>query len=343
MLRDRNYLPKGTQLKLLGAKPAFGTTGSFCTAEVAGKKGYFRCDKPQVFHFKAAGHSAEAGHAAEAAHPAESGHAEGAAQPTHSSGGGKLGQYCHDIASCKTFCKANCALDLSKWGKGVSSTCKFPAISGSIAPGSSQLLKLPALKHVKGASDLRLTQEVSAGLQRADEFIAASGEWPKGHTLFVRNCWRADTADSTNECDYILKGWHLKEKFASKAPANKAEQEQKALGDRLIDPPKNLGLMWPGATPHSAGIGCDIVVRDAGGKEVTSCKAPRDDSKAKALSKSLVDVLTSSKVGALRLNYEAWHFEWGAGYTGCRCKGADCNDKHWPVACDGPQHCSNPG
>ena len=128
-------------------------------------------------------------------------------------------------------------------------------------------------------------------------------------------------ADSTNECDFILKGWHIKQKWAAQTPVTKADIEQKANGDRFINPPKYLGLTWPGANPHSAGIGCDIVVRDAAGKEATACRGTKSDIKMQALSKALVDAITSDKVGAVRLNYEMWHFEWGGMLTGCRCKG----------------------
>ena len=251
----------------------------------------------------------------------------------------KLGSYCNDVDSCKKFCTAHCKLDLKKWA----SSCSLPAgLGGSIPAGSSLLHKLPAMKNVKGEGSVRATDEVIRGLQRLDAEIAGSATWPKGHTVMVRNCHRPDTQDSTSECDYILKGWHIKEKWATRAPESKKDHAEKALGDRLINPPKNLGLMWPGATPHSAGLGCDLVVRDPKGQEVTTCKANAKDTKAQALSKALVDALTNPTVGALRLNYENWHFEWGGAITGCRCRGDDCNKNHYPILCDGPQHCAKP-
>jgi hypothetical protein len=338
VIKGRNYLQAGTKLKLLDSKPAFGTAGAFCTAEAMGHKGYIRCDKPSAF--KLAERSSPQQQAAPA--PQQKGGSPVQKPPAAKKGRG-LGQYCHDEASCKAFCQANCKLDLARWGKGVSSTCTLPAgLGGSIAPGSGELQKLPAMKFVKGASDARATADVLVALKRADDWIAASTSWPQGHTVYVKNCWRSDVADSTNECDYILKGWHLKQKWAGKTPETKADKEQKALGDRFINPPKNLGLMWPGATPHSAGIGCDIVVHDPAGKSVTDCRMTKDDTKAQAMSKALVDALTNEKVGAVRLNFEGWHFEWGGTLTGCRCKGADCNDNHWPTLCDGPQHCNKP-
>ena len=75
---------------------------------------------------------------------------------------------------------------------------------------------------------------------------------------------------------------------------------------------------------------------------MTACRSTAADTKMRAMSKALVDALTNDSVGAVRLNYEGWHFEWGGAFTSCRCKGDDCNDKHWPTLCDGPQHCNKP-
>src|SRR5205085_2585031 len=98
------------------------------------------------------------------------------------------------------FCRAHCKLDLQRWGKGVSSTCSFPAgMGGSIPPGSPLLKPLPPMKFVKGSSEVRATDEVLAGLKRADDYIAGFAAWPQGHVVFVRNCYRSDVLDSTNE------------------------------------------------------------------------------------------------------------------------------------------------
>lgn len=347
-IRAHNYLPVGTPLTLLDSNPAFGTEGAFCKAEALGHRGYFRCDKPHAFkllsakgdkHLAAAPRSQAEQQAGSAPQP-KGGPAR---QAPPASGHVKLGAYCRDVESCKTFCQANCKLDLARWGKGVSSTCSFPAgLGGSIATGSPLLKPLPAMKFVKGGSSVRATDQVLAGLQRLDQHLAASSSWPQGHTAFIKSCFRSDVSDSTSECDYVLKGWHIKQKFAATPPSTKAEHDQKANAERMINPPKFLGLMWPGATPHSAGIGCDIVVRDGAGKEVTACRSTAADTKMRAMSKALVDALTNDSVGAVRLNYEGWHFEWGGSFTSCRCKGDDCNDKHWPTLCDGPQHCNKP-
>ena len=48
----------------------------------------------------------------------------------------------------------------------------------------------------------------------------------------------------------------------------------------------------------------------------------------------LDEEVTDPAVGALRLNYEAWHYEWG-GPTGGRCKAPDCATKFYP-ACGKP-------
>jgi len=320
VIRGRNYLTAGTRLRLLESDPAFGTEGAFCKAEAQGRQGYIRCDKAEAFELAPATDSSRQTRA-----PAEK-QDEG----NHE----KLGKYCRDVDSCKAFCRAHCKLDLSRW----SSTCKLPGLLGSLAVDSPLLKGLPELRFVKGASGVRATDGVMAGLKRLDEHIAGSSSWPKGHVAFVKNCFRSMVKNATKECDFILKGWHLREKWAGKTPESKAEEKQKADGERFINPAKNLGLSWPGAGPHSAGNACDIVVRDPNGREVTACKSTE---KMRPLSRALVDALTNDKVGAVRLNYEGWHFEWG-GPTHCRCKGDDCNDNHWPTPCDGGQHCARP-
>jgi hypothetical protein len=338
VIKGSHYLAKGTKVRLLDSNPAFGSEGAFCRAEAHGHKGYLRCDKPHAFKFVRADtaqrQQAQADQAQQS--PAQQSPVQQSA-PKHK-GKAHLGQYCNGEEDCKAFCQKHCTLNPSAW----KSTCQFPAgLGGSIAEGSSELKKLPAMKHVSGSSSVRATQESIEGLQRLDEYIGSSSSWPKDHTVYVHSCYRSDKQDSTGECDYILKGWHIRAKWAGKTPSTPAEQKEKATGDRLVNPPRNLGLMWPGATPHSAGLGCDLVVRDPSGKDATSCRMT-DNAKQRELSKALVDAMTGDKVGAVRLNYEGWHFEWGGAITTCRCKGAECNDKHWPTPCDGGQHCARP-
>jgi len=336
-IKGHEYLAKGTKVKLLSATPVFGAESSFCKAEAMGHKGYIRCDKPGAFHF------AQAPSHQEVAQAPEGSYQESPAQHAAPGKKVKLGSFCNSEESCKTFCEQHCKLDLSKWGKGVSSTCSFPGGLGGSIPDKSKLLRpLPSLKHVKGGSGVQMTIEVVEGLRRLDQVIETSSAWPAGHTAFVKSCWRSDAHDSANECDFVLKGWHVKEKFAKTPPVTAADKAQLANAAHWINPPKYLGLTWPGATPHSAGLGCDIVVRDPAGKELTACKGAKNDTKTQAMSKALVDAITGDKVGAVRLNYEMWHFEWNSAITGCRCKGDDCNNNHWPTLCDGPQHCSKP-
>ncbi len=338
-----NYLGKGAKLQLLDSHPAFGTAGAFCKAKAAGKVGYIRCDKPSAFTFangdgdgdsaapaQGGGDSASSAPANDA--PAE---AAPAAPPPRKAGKVSLGQYCSSVDTCKNFCQKYCKLNLNAW----KSTCNLPkGMAGSIPKGSSELKKIPSMRFIKADGGVQATDTIIDGLKRADAYIGSYSSWPSGATLQVHNCYRSDELDSTNECDYILKGWHIKDKWSGKTPATKKDKDELATGNRLINPPTYLGLTWPGATPHSAGIGCDIVVR-VGNKDVTSCKSTPA---MQQYSKALVDVLTNAQVGGVRLNYENWHFEWGGALTGCRCKGADCNDHHWPTQCDGPQHCAHP-
>ncbi len=342
-IRGHEYLGKGARLKLLDSTPDFGTAGAFCHAEAQGHRGYIRCDKPSAFTF--AGASQSTGDEQAAAAPAETGRAPRAAsdkpasKPNRSHAKPHLGSFCSGVEPCKAFCTAHCTLDPNKWA----SKCTFPGgLGASIPAGHPSLKHLPAMAHVKGAGDVRVTDDLIAGLQRLEQNIASSSTWPAGHTAYVKNCHRPHEVDSTRECDFILKGWHVKEKFASQPPTTSADKAQLANANHWINPAAYLGLTWPGDTPHSAGLGCDIVVRDPHGKEVTACAGKKGDTKTRALSKALVDALTNDQVGAVRLNYEMWHFEFTPAVNGCRCKGDDCNNNHWPILCDGPQHCQKP-
>jgi D-alanyl-D-alanine dipeptidase len=112
----------------------------------------------------------------------------------------------------------------------------------------------------------------------------------------------------------------------SSDPKQRAEWEPKLN-------PQNLGFAYPGATPHSAGNACDIVLLDSQGKESFDAgigkHSPHSSIPAKQASILLDEALTNDTVGARRLNYELWHYEWG-GTTSCRCKYPDCGNKFWP-------------
>lgn len=44
----------------------------------------------------------------------------------------------------------------------------------------------------------------------------------------------------------------------------------------------------------------------------------------------LDEEVTNADVGGSRLNFEAWHYEWGT-TTASRCKAPNCANDHWPV------------
>jgi hypothetical protein len=130
-----------------------------------------------------------------------------------------------------------------------------------------------------------------------------------GYTVHVNNCWRSGTFDTQKECYFVMKGQN----------------------------PQSLGLAFPGATPHSGGKACDIVLVDSRGKEATACSAASEKHLGASIdfrmaSRLLDEAITNDIVGAKRLDYEAWHYEWG-GPAASRCKAPDCANNHWPPLC----------
>jgi len=181
------------------------------------------------------------------------------------------------------------------------------------------LLRDRRAQHVlQAGSGARATEETVEGLVRLDAWLEASPERKEyGYTVRVNNCSRGGINDIKKECYVILKGTD----------------------------PNELGLAWPGASAHSGGKGCDIVLVDTKGRAATSCSAAAESSldadiDFRTASRLLDEALTNDTVGARRLNYEAWHYEWD-GRTSCRCKAPDCADDHWPPMCSwgGRQSC----
>lgn len=221
----------------------------------------------------------------------------------------------NSMAECKAFCSAACDILPS----GGANCPRVPTSGeGLIAKDSSQLMSiakaLPNLKYVKVAAGAKATQEVVDGLKRLDGWLATSPDRAKyNYSIQVNNCWRDGVYDSKVECYFIMKDKN----------------------------PQDLKLAWPGATPHSSGKACDLVLVDQAGKVATPSTACTADAKTssgvdfKTASKLLDEALTNDVVGAQRLNYEAWHFEWGGAVRAddCRCKAPECQEKFWPPSC----------
>lgn len=245
------------------------------------------------------------------------------------------GKFCTDVEACKKFCTCACDFDPSKWKPNVkndgSTTCPRAPVSGPgmLASDSPDLLPLPPFDFITARSSERATRTVIEGLQRLDARLAASPNRRKyNYTVRVVSCYRPHLEDTEPECGFVLKAMRVIEKY----PEKRAEWEPKLN-------PQNLGLAWPGATPHSAGTACDLVLVDAQGRDSFDWRAgvrgaPRSSIDQRVASKMLDEEVTDSTVGALRLNYEAWHFEWG-GPTGGRCKDPECATRHYP-ACGKP-------
>ena len=245
------------------------------------------------------------------------------------------GKLCTDVESCKKFCTCACNFDPSKWKPNVandgSTTCPLAPTTGPgmLAPDSPDLQPLPSFNYITVPPGVRATQPVIEGLQRLDARLATSPNRIRyNYTVRVGNCYRPHIDDTEAECGFVLKAMRVIEKY----PEKKAEWEPKLN-------PLNLGLAWPGATPHSAGTACDLILVDAQGRDSFDWRAgvpgtPRSSIDQRLASRMLDEEVTDPAVGALRLNYEAWHYEWG-GPTGGRCKAPDCATRYYP-ACGKP-------
>lgn len=220
-----------------------------------------------------------------------------------------FGVACRTWEECKAFCSAACDVNPATGG---ASCPRVPTDGAGLIPEDSPLLQpIPKLKYVKNASSKnRASKRVIEGLKKLDEWLERSPDRARyGYTVRVNNCWRDGIFDTKKECYFIMKG----------------------------KDPRQLGLAWPGATPHSAGNACDIVLLDRNGKPATACSADSEKSLGASIdfrtaSRLLDEALTNDTVGARRLNYEAWHYEWD-GPTSCRCKAPDCANDFWPPRC----------
>lgn len=217
-----------------------------------------------------------------------------------------FGVACRGMEDCTRFCAAACDVLPS----GGAHCTRVPTGDG-LLPASSSLLKpLPKMKYVEADSGERATEETVEGLKRLDAWLESSPDRENyGYTVRVNNCWRDGIYDIKKECYFILKGRD----------------------------PNELGLAWPGASGHSGGKSCDIVLVDAKGKQATSCSAAAEKKLGAGIdfrtaSRLLDEALTNDTVGARRLDFEAWHYEWN-GPTDCRCQAPDCANEFWPPMC----------
>ncbi len=242
------------------------------------------------------------------------------------------GKFCENVADCMTFCSCACTFDKTKWKSGVkndgSTTCPGMIESGvgMLAPDSGDLHDLTALRHVTFAAGTRATQDVIDGLARMSTYLetALSGSKVR-YAVYVKNCYRSHLVDTVPECGFVLKAKFMLAKTDLSA-------EKRAYWTEKANP-QNLGLAWPGKTPHSGGYACDLILLDSEGNDCFDWRAgvagaPTCSIPQKLASKLMDEAATNSVVGGRRLKYEAWHYEWGPNAKGCT--DPDCADKHWP-------------
>jgi hypothetical protein len=245
-------------------------------------------------------------------------------------------KFCSDVESCKSFCSCACTLHLNKWkhpkdtpgGSGNDGATECPGVPQAgkgIAP-PDDLTSIPSMQYVKASPGARATVEVVDGLKRLDAYLATSPSRVKyKYTVVVRSCYRPAIDDIEKECNFVLKAMHVLNKDPQDAQ-KRAEWTPKLN-------PNNLGLAWPGASPHSSGQACDLVLVDEKGKASFDWRvgtgSPHSSIDQRLASKMLDEAVTNDQVGGRRLNYESWHYEWGTS-MGCRCKDPECADKFWP-------------
>lgn len=234
-------------------------------------------------------------------------------------------KFCRDLEECKRFCCCACAeFDSSDWhARG---NCPHSPTAGG---GSGlDLIELQSLTHVRVDSGARATEEVRRGLERLDRVLPYYQEkYPElgNFNVHVHHCYRAAHDEVENICGWVFRKMHVEQ----------STRQPQSVKDEWTKNAANIwGLAWPGPTPHSRGVACDMVLVDQNGddcfgwafvKKTPKCSIARR--KALAI---LDEIMTGpgpadgeaagAAVGAIRLDYEAWHYEWGSPYSSCRCK-----------------------
>jgi len=258
--------------------------------------------------------------------------------------------FCTDLNSCKTFCCCACDFDLTKWKgenpyDGSASCPRSPQGGpGTIDPGYRDLKDLydtlKGSRYLTSYGGKSATRAVANGLKRLDTYLST---WQKrkdnDFKVKVKNCYRRAIGNTKTELDGNTEGvcGMVYKLMRNEGQPGVTDQKYAAMeadaNNRVWD------MTWPGATPHSSGVACDLVLIDKDGAECFDLRdtdqGPRCSIEKKLAISLLNEAATSAEVGAKRLDYEAWHFEWGGGDK-CRCSGSDC-DKITPL--DGSVRC----
>jgi hypothetical protein len=243
------------------------------------------------------------------------------------------GKFCENVADCRAFCSCACTFDSTRWRPvrfDGSTTCPDMPRTGPGMLSREETIALGQFRHLNHRNE-RATQATSDALTRLDEWLENSAERRRLNArVRIGSCWRSAYEDSVDECGYVLKAQHMLRK-PDLTDAQRATWEFKSN-------PQNLGLAWPGNTPHSGGFACDLVLQDAAGRDCFDSRAGVEDRDnpvpscaiaARDASRLLDEAVTAA--GGRRLNYEAWHYEW-TDNTSSRCQHPDCADNHWPIS-----------
>ena len=249
-------------------------------------------------------------------------------------------RFCSSESSCQKWCACACTFDVENWGK-VEHPTKCPKAPrtgpGMLKEDDPTLVKLPDFgRYLLSAKGKRATQDVASGLQRLADWLEEDPDGDRAkwnYKVEVRNCYRPAVGDpregdgdTEKECGLIMAATYM-------LKTTDLTDEQRLAWTKNLNPPKK-GLTWPGATPHSAGVACDLILVDKHGNDSFDWRAGVDGAPTSAIPQKTASALldkavTNAKVGGKRLDYEAWHYEWGGGDS-CRCVAPDCADKHWP-------------
>jgi hypothetical protein len=244
------------------------------------------------------------------------------------------GVFCNSVETCRSFCACACVFDATKWKPDVkndgSTTCPGMPTNeaGMISPDSPDLTVLPSYTYITHDRGEKAGPAALAGLAALETRLESSENRRRyNYTVRVVSCYRPQSDDSVPECGFVLKGAYMLARV--KAPDQTKYWQEKS-------DPRNLGLTWPGRTPHSGGIACDLVLLDSRGNPSFDSRAGVDGAPTSAIpardaSRMLDEEVTAAEVGGSRLTFEAWHYEWGVDGQGGRCKAPDCANNYWPV------------
>lgn len=239
---------------------------------------------------------------------------------------------CDSAASCLPHCvRAGCTkifCTKKEMAGGYAANCinetrrndcdwdRFPRLDapGILESGSPDLVDeddWPKMANVRAREGTKASKLVIAGLQRADRYIDQNHAG-KGLSIQINNCWRDWRDDANAQCSIIARP--------------------------TLNDPTAWFSSWPGAGPHNSGYACDLVLMKDG-KPISGVKSDQTCTSKAAGNRLLIEILTNPTVGAKRLKYESWHFNW-AGWNSCFCAMEGCEPHIYPVG-SGPKKCTH--